>query len=172
MSKNCVRPTNQLDGIANINLPTPTYNSSVLADSTYFAHLKLLFASASHCAAFRDACILGRIWLRQRGFTSDVEFGGFGNFEWSALMAYLLKVTGAMGGSILGGGYSNYQLFKATLQFLSTRDLSKDPLFLNGSGEKIDGCEIPVLMDAELGLNLLFKMSPWSYNMVIICYHA
>jgi len=83
-------------------------------------------------------------------------------------MAYLMKTGGAMGGTILAGGYSNYQLFKGTLQFLATRDLIKDPLVVNGISEGIPGSETPILVDGELGLNILFKMSPWAYRMVDI----
>ena len=81
-------------------------------------------------------------------------------------MAYLMKTGGAMGGSVLAGGYSSYQLFKATLQFLVTRDLIKSPLVVNGSSESTPNSDIPVLMDGELGLNIFFKSSPWAYKMV------
>ncbi|RPB25655.1 Nrap protein [Terfezia boudieri ATCC MYA-4762] len=167
LSKNCVRPATDPEATPNTTLPpTPTYNSSVLADTAYMHHLKLLHASASHSAAFRDACILGRVWLRQRGFTSDVASGGIGNFEWSALMAYLMKAGSAMGGTVLSGGYSNYQLFKGTLQFLAARDLIKNPLVVNGVSEGIHWSDTPIVMDGEIGLNLFFKMSPWAYRML------
>ena len=169
MSKNCVRPTTHPEATPNTTLPpTPTYNSSVLADTAYLHHLKLLHASTSHSAAFKDACVLGRVWLRQRGFTSNIASGGIGNFEWSALMAYLMMTGGAMGGAVLAGGYSNYQLFKGTLQFLATRDLIKNPLVVNGVYDGIPGSDTPILVDGELGLNIFFKMSLWAYRMVDI----
>ncbi|KAF8423778.1 Nrap protein [Tirmania nivea] len=167
LSKNCVRPASQLEATPNTTLPpTPTYNSSVLADTSYLYHLKLLHASSSHSAAFRDACVLGRIWLRQRGFTSDVAYGGIGNFEWSALMAYLMKTGDAMGVTVLAGGYSNYQMFKGTLQFLATRDLTKNPLVVNRISDGTPLSDAPIVMDGELGLNIFFKMSPWAYKML------
>lgn len=71
-----------------------------------------------------------------------------------------------MGSTVLAGGYSNYQLFKATLQFLASRDLIKNPLVVNGTSDGINGIDIPVVMDSELGLNIFFKTSPWAYKLV------
>ena len=72
-----------------------------------------------------------------------------------------------MGNNVLAPGYSNYQLFKATLQYIASRDLVKNPLVCNADSSVATGGDIPVLMDGQHGLNLFFKMSPWSYKMVI-----
>ena len=81
-------------------------------------------------------------------------------------MSYLMKAGGAKGANVLAAGFSNYQLFKATLQFISSRDLRKDPLIFNAQSNSLPPTDLPILMDAEHGVNLLFKMTPWSYNMV------
>ncbi|KAI5855226.1 Nrap protein [Tricharina praecox] len=170
--KNCVRPQQAADAPAKATSapvfdPTPVYNASLAADMTYFPYLALLHSSSSTCAAFTDACVLGRVWLRQRGFGGAVSKGGFGHFEWAVIMAFLLKGGGTKGHALLAAGYSNYQMFKAMLQFLAGRNLSIDPLVF-GTTESVKkaGSKAPVLFDGERGVNVLYKMTPWSYEML------
>ena len=170
--KNCVRQQQAFDAAAKVADvpdfdPTPVYNASLAADMAYFPYLALLHSSSLTCTAFKDACILGRVWLRQRGFGGAVSKGGFGHFEWAALMAFLLNGGGTKGHALLATGYSNYQMFKAMLQFLSGRNLSIDPLVF-GTAESVKkaGSKVPVFFDGERGVNVLFKMTPWSYGMV------
>lgn len=135
--KNCIRtadshtPTN---GLNELKMPTTFYNSSLRAEMLVTPYLKLLHSATKTCEAFQDACMLGNTWLRQRGLSSDMHAGGFGNFEWSALMALMLSGGGPKGTPILSSGYSSYQLFKATLQVLAVKDISKQPLVV-GAGE-------------------------------------
>lgn len=165
-TQNCVRPAQVEGGAAKLS-PTTLYNSSLLADTTYFPHLSQLHTASKSCTAFKDACILGRVWLRQRGFGGDFSKGGFGHFEWAILVAFLLKGGGSKGHPIVSPGYSNYQMFKAIVQFLATRDLVANPLIFNAGEEvRIEGSKLPVLFDGSNGLNMLFKMTPWSYNLV------
>lgn len=149
-----------------IFLPTPEYNSSLLADTGYFTHLTQLHESASSAVAFKDACLLGRTWLKQRGFGSDISRGGFGHFEWAMLMSLILKGGGHRDSSVLASGYSNYQMFKAMLQFLASRDLIGNPLLFDSGKEELGDLNGPVVFDGELGLNLLFKMTEWGYKLV------
>lgn len=166
--KNCVRlkPGDNLASVSEAP-PTPFYNASVRNDCLITSYLKLLHGASGHCEAFRDACILGRIWLRQRGLTSDTSKGGFGNFEWAALVALLLQRSGKEGMPVVSTGYSSYQLFKATLQYLASKDLSKHP---QSFGVKVvilptsDGT--PVFFDGPRGVNILYKMTPWSYELL------
>ncbi|KAF8543045.1 Nrap protein [Trichophaea hybrida] len=169
-SKNCVRPQQTTDAEATNKPayePTPFYNASLAADTTYFPYLALLHSSASTCAAFFDACILGRVWLQQRSFRGLVSKGGFGHFEWAILMAFLLKGGGTKGHALLATGYSNYQMFKAMIQFLASRNLITTPLVL-GTTENVKnaGAKCPVVFDGEHGVNVLFKMTPWSYDLL------
>jgi U3 small nucleolar RNA-associated protein 22 len=91
---NCVRPQGAEDEATNRALhSTPFYNSTIRADTNITAYLKLLHATASKADDFRDACILGRVWLKQRGLGSRVRKGGFGNFEWATLMRYYSSQT-------------------------------------------------------------------------------
>ncbi|KAM0717461.1 hypothetical protein Q7P37_007313 [Cladosporium fusiforme] len=166
LDKNCVRSAEAADGTA-VNAPTPFYNSTLRSNMLVTPYLKLLHKAATSCSAFRDACLLGSSWLRQRGFGSNVATGGFGNFEWSALMAALLSGGGPGGKPILSGGYSSYQLLKATLQLLAIKDLSRQP-FTIGTSTSVpklqDGS--PVLWDEDRHHNILYKMTPWSYKLL------
>jgi U3 small nucleolar RNA-associated protein 22 len=168
--KNCVRPQQTTPTEAADKptyKPTPFYNASLAADTTYFPYLALLHSSASTCAAFTNACVLGRVWLQQRGFGGLVSKGGFGHFEWAILMAFLLEGGGSKGHALLATGYSNYQMFKAMLQFLAERDLVGTPLVLRTTENvKNSASKFPAVFDGKYGVNVLFKMTPWSYDLV------
>ena len=77
-----------------------------------------------------------------------------------------MKTGGPMGGTVLAGGYSSYQIFKATLQFLATRDLTRNHLMVNGTVHGVEAGDTAILIDGTIGLNILFKTSLWSYTMV------
>ncbi|KAH7393873.1 Nrap protein-domain-containing protein [Phaeosphaeria sp. MPI-PUGE-AT-0046c] len=163
---NCVRPQEAEDETTKKALvPTPIYNSTVQADANVTAYLKLLHGTASKADAFRDACILGRVWLKQRGLGGRTRKGGFGNFEWATLMALLLQPDTGIGGQALSTGYSSYQLFKATLQFLARHDLSKKPFMIQAPNVTVPkNHTAPVFFDGPRGHNILYKMTPWSYT--------
>lgn len=162
---NCVRPKGDDQESEHKSLaPTPFYNSSLRSDTTVTAYLKLLHSTAASCDAFKDACILGRIWLQQRGLGSAIRRGGFGNFEWATLMALLMQPNPGMGMSPLSNGYSSYQLFKAALQFLARHDLSKKAFTFQAHDVAFPKNGMaPVFFDGPRGLNILFKMTPWSF---------
>ncbi|KAI9797879.1 MAG: hypothetical protein M1833_005079 [Piccolia ochrophora] len=165
--RNCVRSNKLVNGLSSPeSTPTPTYNASLRAESSIASYLKVLFEASTVCRSYKDACILGRIWLRQRGFGSGIARGGFGPFEWAALTALLLQGGGPKGQRLLSPGYSSYQLFKSMLQFLSTRDLTKKPLVFRTMESDIATTDSPTFFDGVRGMNLLYKMSPWSYTMV------
>ncbi|KAL2862912.1 rRNA-processing protein UTP22 [Aspergillus lucknowensis] len=138
------------------------YNSSLRSEATVALYHKLLSSAARASESFRDACLLGRIWLRQRGFGSSVHKGGFGGFEWTVLMSLLLEGGGSAGKPLLLKSYSSYQLFKATIQFLAAKDLT-EPLLLSAREVSFPSAS-PVVYDGKRGLNVLYKMTPWSYS--------
>ncbi|KAF2814050.1 Nrap protein [Mytilinidion resinicola] len=165
--KNCVRPKGSKDELSSKLVPTPFYNATLQADCSITAYLKVLHAASKQCDAYKDACILGRVWLRQRGFHGHARKGGFGNFEWAAIIAILLQSSSGTGAPILSAGYSSYQLFKATIQFLATRDLTKIPFAFQAANVSLPKTEgVPYFFDGERGLNLLFKMTAWSYRLL------
>lgn len=110
--------------------------------------------------------MLGSVWLRQRGLGSGLNAGGFGSFEWAYLLAILLQGGGLKGKPILSKSYNGLQLFKATLQFLSARDLATNRLLVQADREEIGDESGPAVLDGPRGFNLLFKMTIPSYKNV------
>lgn len=141
--------------------PTPFYNTTLKAESCYVLHLKALRQAEKACPAFRDACILGRVWLHQRGFGSSVSRGGFGHFEWAVLTALLIQNGGRKGVAPLSTSFSSTQTFKAVVQYLAALDLSRKPPVLGSSSDGLDALKEsgPVILDAARQLNLAYKMS-------------
>lgn len=139
-------------------MPTPFYNASLRSECSSLAYLKYLHASSLQSDGFSDACQLGSVWLRQRGL--DREFGAF---EWACTMALLMQGGGTQGKPMLSRGYDSCQLFKATLQCLSLRDLVVSPVFVHSGSITLIDHHGPMLFDGKRGLNILYKMTPWSY---------
>ncbi|XWW99965.1 hypothetical protein V2A60_007979 [Cordyceps javanica] len=150
---------------------TPFYNSTLNAERTFIHYLRVIANAKNECAAFGDACILGRIWLRQRGFGSAISRGGFGHFEWAAMIALLLKMGGRNGAAALSSSLSATELFKAAIQFLSTTDFTKKAFAFNSAKTAAETIKEagPVMFDPTRQLNLLFKMTPGSANYLQMC---
>ena len=138
--------------------PTPFYNASLRSECSSLAFLKYLHAFSSQSNGFSDACQLGSVWLRQRGLSR-----GFGPFEWSCTMALLMDGGGSNGKPVLSRGYDGCQLFKATLQYLVLSDLIVNPVFVHFKKIPLIDHDRPMLFDGKRGVNILFKVTPWSY---------
>ncbi|CAG8950864.1 hypothetical protein HYFRA_00003081 [Hymenoscyphus fraxineus] len=163
-SKNSVRPK---EGAENATLPpTPFYNASLSSDRNFEAYLKLSHLASKQSKSFADAIMLGQTWLRRRNFSGCISQGGFGSFEWAAIMALLMKGGGPKGHSVLSEGYSSYQMFKAMLQFLSANDMSSKPFIYEASDVSLPKSDTPVFFDGFRSQNLLYKMTPWSYGLL------
>ncbi|OIW26735.1 Nrap protein [Coniochaeta ligniaria NRRL 30616] len=151
-----------------VHPPTPFYNSTLKAEASFVSYLRVLKQAEKTCASFKDACMLGRIWLQQRGFGGSVSRGGFGHFEWSVLMALLLQTGGRKDTAALSPSLNSTQLFKATIQYLAAMDFSKKPFILGQAKEAPDAIREsgPVVYDAIRQLNIAFKMSASSADML------
>ncbi|PSR79860.1 Nrap protein [Coniella lustricola] len=160
-SSNCIRFAASEDITPK---PTPFYNNTLKAESCYLSYLKVIRQAEKTCAAYRDACILGRVWLQQRGLGASISDGGFGNFEWSVLTALLLVSGGRKGSAALSPSLSSIRIFKAVIQFLAAANLEMKPLVLGRSKEGTDATKepVPVIFDTLRQLNVAYKMSPWS----------
>jgi U3 small nucleolar RNA-associated protein 22 len=153
------------EGDANASAePTPFYTSTLVAETCYLSYLKVLRQAEKKCAAFKNACILGRIWLQQRGFGGDIAQGGFGHFEWAVLLGLLLQGGESKGHAALSASLSSTQLFKALIQFLSVTNFADKPyVFGSGNADLESLLETgPILYDSARQLNIAFKMGPWS----------
>lgn len=146
------------------NKSSPYYNSALRFESTVIPYQKWLQSSLKKYASMRDACLLGQTWLRQHGFASSIEKGGFGSLEWMLLLGLLFEGGGANGKPILLPSYSSYQIFKAAMQYLVARDLMQPlSLFTNDVEFPTGG---PVFFDGKRGLNILYKMTIGSYKLL------
>lgn len=168
--RNCVRIQGE---DAETLPPTPLYNASVLSSSAYVHYLKYLHTMKRSTEAFKDAVALGKLWLNQRGLSGHVQHGGFGHFEFSVLMAALLEGGGEKGNKILLHGYSSYQLFKGTIKYLATQDLSGSGYLsfnsLVNEGRSLykdQGFDVPTVFDKHTKLNVLWKMTNGSYGVL------
>lgn len=191
-SKNCLRPdaatseTTTPSAVESSEAkqlpPTPFYNATLKAESAYLPYLKLLHQAQKSCSAFVDACLLGRVWLQQRGFGSSLARGGFGAFEFATLVALLLQTgskkrpssasaSNKKSSSILSPSLSSTQIFKAVVQFLASTDFRTKPRMLGGQtvDTGLDSIKegTPVLFDAgSRQLNIAYKMSAWSAGLL------
>lgn len=140
---------------------SPFYNGTIRHLASMSAIKRLVDSASNKADNFRQACQIGAVWLQQRGFSSSKLHGGFGLQEWALLCALLLESGGHQGRALFSPRYSAIQLFKALLQVLSTRDMT-DPFILRGSAD-IEASQRPVIYDATTGLNIMYKVNPWSY---------
>jgi U3 small nucleolar RNA-associated protein 22 len=123
-----------------------------LSDATHFHFLTQLYNSTQTCPALIDASLLGRVWLRQRGFTGSYCDGGFGAFEWTWFISHLLRGGGPNGRNGLDVNFSSFQLFRGALNSLVMQNRIV--------GENVE------CVDIESGVNVFFKMTLASYKMV------
>ena len=133
------------------NTPTPLYNNAILADSTQVHFLTEIYNASQACPALVDAVLLGKQWLRLRGFSGSFGRGGFGSFEWAWFVSYLLRNGGPNGRNVLEPAFSSFQLFRGALNSLAIKDRIND-----GVVEVLD----------ESGVNVFYKMTPTSYKLV------
>ena len=140
-------------------MPTPFYNASLRSECSSLAYLKYLHASSLQSDGFSDACQFGSVWLRQRGLNRE-----FGSFEWACTMALLMQGGGIKGEPVLSRGYDSFQLFKAMLQYLSLKDMVGSPVFVHSDNITLVQHDGPMLFDGKRSMNILFKLTPWSYT--------
>ena len=167
--QNCVRLRSDEESNTKSQNATPFYNATLRSECSVDSYMEFFDAESQRTPAFREACLLTGLWLRQRGIDTGMFEGGLGSFEVSALTSWLLQSGAAHGRAVLSTGYTSFQLFKALLQFLATRDLIRDPIIFGGHrsiSSKDIKSSCPVAFDTLHGLNILFKMSPCSYRHV------
>jgi U3 small nucleolar RNA-associated protein 22 len=151
-------PTNKLKptqaNIRTTSKPSPLYNASIQSDALHLHFLTNLYQSSQLCPSFLDTVLLGKVWLRQRGFTGSYHSGGFGSFEWTWFLSYLLREGGPNGHNALEVNFSSFQLFRGALNNLVIKDRIVE-----------DTVEC---IDADSGMNVFYKMTPTSYKLVYL----
>ncbi|KAL0083685.1 Nrap protein [Phycomyces blakesleeanus] len=146
--------------------PTPHYNASLLMDTSLTANLAFLYQHSKACGAFRDAIVLAKTWLHQRGLVStDDIHSGFNAFLFSMLTGYLLQGGKTGGGKKLANGHSSYQLVRGTIDFIATHNFEEDPVFIGTSDSSEFSAEAfksnydVVIVDPSGTVNLAAKMT-------------
>ena len=160
--KNCLRSAVSTEADSEPN-PTPFYNSTLNLLSGMAEYQALIEKACSSCKGFADACRLGQIWLQQRGIDSGTSNGAFGPWDWTVMCTLLLQGGGPRGTPAFSSRYSALTLFKSMISFLATRDL-RSPFFIGSAADEAPTSDYPCLFDSSRGVNVVFKMTPWSYN--------
>ena len=165
--KSCIRTRDgEIQFSVNGNAATPLYNATLRSECSVLSYLSLLDQASKLSDSYKNTCILGAVWLRQRGFGTNLSCGGIGQFEWACIIANFLVEGGFKGKSIITKNLNAYQMFKATLQFIAASDLISQPLIHYSNKLNLDLLQKPMMFDGGRGLNILFKMTPWSYHLV------
>eukprot|EP00904_Undaria_pinnatifida_P007744 jgi/Undpi1/409/HiC_scaffold_1.g00405.m1 len=144
---------------------TPHYNSAILEDMCLKDHLAALHGICGDSEAFRDAVVLGKVWLGQHGMrTSHDSLGGYG---WSMLLLHLSQSRR------VNARMTALSIFQVVLKFIADGGLSKKCLTVDtpsggaGAGrgltleeEKAFKDAFPaVMVDTALGFNIFARLS-------------
>ncbi|TYZ58379.1 hypothetical protein PybrP1_001999 [[Pythium] brassicae (nom. inval.)] len=99
---------------------TPHYNNAVLEDMMMRQHTRELHAALAEAPQLAEACVLAKVWLRQRGFHEAHD--SLNGFLVSMLLLYLfLKQR-------VSAQTPSDQMFKVLVQFLASHKLEDEPL--------------------------------------------
>ena len=147
------------------DLSTPFYNASIQADCGSLPLLKMLHHASTKSEGFKDACLLGSIWLRQRGIGSSISNGGFGQFEWASILASLLR-GGLEETPRLPSSSTGAQLFKAMINFIANRDLAVKHWDPGSLMRDLSSTGEPFFINSDCGVNILFKTTSWWYQLI------
>jgi U3 small nucleolar RNA-associated protein 22 len=116
---------------------TPYYNTSLARDTLLIPHATFLHQFTSSSPDFATAVQLGKIWLQQRSIGKGGLIGkGFNGFVFAMILAHLLRPSSA--GGVLSRGFSSFQLFRGTVDYLAQLDISKDPIVIGRSQDQVN----------------------------------
>eukprot|EP00842_Homolaphlyctis_polyrhiza_P003552 jgi/Hompol1/4198/HPOL_003562-RA len=120
-SRNGVRVSEkEASSVAVQQPPTPQYNAAILQDTGFVAHLNFLHHHISETPAFKEACILARVWIAQRGLSENYKRGyGLSGFLFSMIMGWMLRASGKYESKRLSKSFSAYQMLKAAIDFIA-----------------------------------------------------
>ncbi|CAM9356162.1 unnamed protein product [Chrysoparadoxa australica] len=146
--------------------PTPSYNNAMLEDITMKRHLTALHTWVNDCPALRDAIVLAKVWLGQRGMrTSHDSLDSFG-----LSMVFLHLVQSRK----LTQSADTLHMLQALFKMLASGDLrtkcltvdtdpdsgSSKPAALDTEAAELFHRSFPaVLVDTWVGINVLARVS-------------
>ncbi|CAH0474133.1 unnamed protein product [Peronospora belbahrii] len=99
---------------------TPIYNNSILEDMLVRQHTRELHAVLKEAPQFGEACILSKVWLKQRGFHKAMD--SINGFLVSMLLLYLYRIKR------ISAQTPSDQMFKVLMQYIAMHTLENDPL--------------------------------------------
>eukprot|EP00752_Nemacystus_decipiens_P010134 g9031.t1 len=147
---------------------TPHYNSAILEDMCMKEHLAALHGMCGDSEAFRDAIILGKVWLGQHGMrTSHDSMGGY---EWSMLLLRLAQTRR------VNARMAALSIFQVALKVIADGELSSKCMTVDVSIIETDeqrrrrGLTLEeeksfrdafaaVMVDTSLGFNVFARLS-------------
>eukprot|EP00903_Cladosiphon_okamuranus_P015535 g14342.t1 len=147
---------------------TPHYNSAILEDMCMKEHLAALHDMCGGSDAFRDAIILGKVWLGQHGMrTSHDSMGGY---EWSMLLLRLAQTRR------INARMAALSIFQVALKVIADGELSSKCLTVDASVVETTGQRrgqglsleeekafkdafAAVMVDTSLGFNVFARLS-------------
>jgi U3 small nucleolar RNA-associated protein 22 len=141
--------------------PTPIYNSAILMDSLLVPTLKFIHSHSHDSEEFKDAILLGKVWLNHRGF--DHVMSPFGGFEFTMLLMYLIQ-HGSKHDLNLSYQLSSYQLFKVAIEFLAKHDFTQ-PLSFVDNTHGFSAFDL-VLVDPSGKMNLFWNIKTCDIDLI------
>jgi U3 small nucleolar RNA-associated protein 22 len=99
---------------------TPMYNNSILEDMMLRQHTRELHSALKEAPQFAEACVLAKVWLRQRGFHQAMD--SVNDFLLSMLLLFLYQKKR------ITAQTPSDQMFKVLVQFIAVHKLEKEPL--------------------------------------------
>ncbi|CAN0213761.1 unnamed protein product, partial [Ectocarpus sp. 12 AP-2014] len=147
---------------------TPHYNSAILEDMCMTEHLAALHGICGDSEAFRDAIILGKVWLGQHGMRTSHD--SMGSYEWSMLLLHLSQTRR------VNARMAALSMFQVVLKFIADGGLSSKCLTVDvstgGPDEKsqrrgltleeektFKDAFAAVMVDTSLGFNVFARLS-------------
>ncbi|CEG45684.1 Nucleolar RNA-associated protein (NRAP) [Plasmopara halstedii] len=140
---------------------TPMYNNSILEDMKLRQHTRDLHIALKEAPQLAEACILAKVWLRQREFHKAMD--SVNGFLLSMVLLYLYEKKR------FNAQTPSDQIFKVLMQFLALHPLENEPLQFPPSDDGVvlttEGMHTfrrsfeLVFLDASGRLNLFSRVS-------------
>lgn len=99
---------------------SPHYNNAILEDMMMRQHTRELHAALKSSPSFAEACVLIKVWVRQRGFHRAPD--SINGFLACMLLLFLLQTKR------INAQTPSDQMFKVFVQFIAVHELEKEPL--------------------------------------------
>lgn len=165
-SRNNIRHDPSMTEEEMMQCKTPQYNNSILEDAMIRRHTRELHMRRTESSQFAEACILAKVWLRQRGFHKTMD--SVNGFLVSMLLHYLITKKR------INAQTPSDQMFKVLMQFLASHKLEDEPLIFpptdGGVALTTEGLQVfrssfdLVFLDSSGRLNLFGRVTKSAWH--------